>query len=170
MVRIVAPTICWASLGTKERAFLMKCTRQRCHEAPCRIFSRALLSPRWASLVTSLTPERPRATRERRKAVQNSPSSLGPTPISKHLPLASLSLHADGDHHRHRDHAAVLAGLDVGGVDPDVRLFEMPPMPRAFTSSSTFRVETPRARTPPAPPQTAPSRPAGAVSAGGKIA
>ena len=57
----------------------MKCTRQRCHEAPTKTASMALWSPQWASLVTSLTPERPRATRERRKALQNAPSSLGPT-------------------------------------------------------------------------------------------
>src|SRR5829696_3876420 len=39
---------------------------------------------------------------------------------AQHLPLAGLSLHADGYDHRHGDHATVLAGFDVGGVDPDV--------------------------------------------------
>ena len=64
---------------------------------------------------------------------------------------------------------SVLAGFDVGGVDPDVgvgafqlsvtetldlfvelfaqlgdiRLLEMPLIPKAFTSSSTLRVDTP---------------------------
>jgi hypothetical protein len=85
------------------------------------------------------------------------------------LPLAGLCLHSNGyDHHRW-SHLAVLAGFDLSGVDPDVgigafersvsealdllieflaqlgdiRLLEMPPIPRAFTNSSTLRVETP---------------------------
>jgi hypothetical protein len=39
---------------------------------------------------------------------------------AQHLPLSGLSLHADGYDHRHRVHPPILAGLDVGGVDPDV--------------------------------------------------
>src|SRR5215218_10022611 len=58
-VRKVAPTICWAAFGTNERALRMKCTRQRCHEAPCRTASMAPFRPRWESLVTKLTPESP---------------------------------------------------------------------------------------------------------------
>jgi hypothetical protein len=40
---MVAPTICWAAFGTKERALRMKFTRQRCHEAPCTTASMAFL-------------------------------------------------------------------------------------------------------------------------------
>jgi hypothetical protein len=80
-----------------------------------------------------------------------------------------LCVHPDGHDHRRRGHPAILAGLDVSGVDPDVgirtlqrptpealdlliellaqfgdiRLLEMPSIPNAFTSSSTLRVETP---------------------------
>jgi hypothetical protein len=80
-----------------------------------------------------------------------------------------VRLHPDGYDHRCGGHPAVLAGLEVSGVDPDVgvsafersvteeldlpselfaqlgdiRLLEMPVIPRAFTNSSTLRVETP---------------------------
>ena len=129
----------------------------------------APFKPRWASLVTSLTPHSPRATKERKKALQKAPSSLGPTskPKTSRSPLCAV--HPDGDDHRHGDHPAVLADLDVGGVEPDVGvgafqrlgcgsarpprraprtaretwLLEMPAIPSAFTSSSTLRVETP---------------------------
>jgi hypothetical protein len=80
---------------------------------------------------------------------------------------------ADGHPHGYdncdRGHMSVLAGFDVSGVDPhvglsaferpapetldeeveffaqlgDIRLLGMPPIPRAFTNSSTLRVETP---------------------------
>jgi hypothetical protein len=78
-VRMVAPTIYWAAFGIRERALRMKCTLQRCHAAPTRTFPMALFKPRWASLVTSLTLGRPRATRERKNDVQKASSSLGPT-------------------------------------------------------------------------------------------
>src|ERR687898_3313162 len=92
-VRMVAPTICWEALGTRERAFLMKCTRHLCQEAPTNTASMAPFSPRWASLVTSLTPRRPRATKERRKEIQNAPSSLGPTssPKTSRSPLLQFT-------------------------------------------------------------------------------
>src|SRR5829696_4239328 len=41
---MVAPTICWAALDTRERAFLMKCTRHLCQEAPTNTPSTALFS------------------------------------------------------------------------------------------------------------------------------
>ena len=85
------------------------------------------------------------------------------------LPLAALAVHPDGDDHRHRDHPPVLAGFDVGGVEPHVGVgafqrpvpealdllvellaqlltpgsWRCPSIPRAFTNSSTLRVETP---------------------------
>jgi hypothetical protein len=47
-----------------------------CQEAPTSTAATALFKPRWASLVTSLTPQSPRATNERKKALQKAPSSL----------------------------------------------------------------------------------------------
>src|ERR671910_341514 len=39
---------------------------------------------------------------------------------AQNLPLATLPVHPNGYDHRHRGHVSVLAGFDVGGVDPDV--------------------------------------------------
>src|SRR5215207_1555924 len=61
-----------------------------CHETPCKAISTALLRPRWASLVTSFTPQSPRPTKERRKEVQNASSSLGPTSPAL-IPLSPVS-------------------------------------------------------------------------------
>lgn len=46
----------------------------------------------------------------------------------QNLPLPAPCLHPDGDHHRHGNHSPVLAGLHVGGIDPDVGVgtFERP--------------------------------------------
>ncbi len=50
----------------------------------------APLSPSWASLMTSRTPDRPRLRSERRKAVQKAPSSESPTarPSTSRSPFA----------------------------------------------------------------------------------
>jgi hypothetical protein len=99
----------------------MKCTRHLCHEAPCKTASMAPLRPRWASLVTSLTPHRPRATKERKNDVQKAPSVLAGTDVqAEDLPLAGFSLHPNGDHHRSRTYPTVLASLHVGCVEPHV--------------------------------------------------
>lgn len=45
-VRMVAPTICWAALGTKERALHMKCTRHLCQQDPTKTIAPALFKPR----------------------------------------------------------------------------------------------------------------------------
>src|SRR5215211_5273509 len=84
---------CWAPFGTKERAFLMKCTRHLCQLAPVKTASTAPLSPRWASLVTNRTPDRPLATKERKKESQKEPSSLGPTsnPKTSLSPLSAFT-------------------------------------------------------------------------------
>ncbi len=52
----------------------MVCVRHRCHAAQVSLERVASRSPALASLVTSRTPVRPRATRERRNAVQAGPS------------------------------------------------------------------------------------------------
>ncbi len=44
-VLMVASTICWTALGTKEGALRMKCTRHLCHKASCRTLSMAYLKP-----------------------------------------------------------------------------------------------------------------------------
>jgi hypothetical protein len=87
---------------------------------------------------------------------------------AQHLPLAALRLHPYCYDHRDRGHTSVLASLEVSGVDPDVGVsaFERSVTealalfielfaqlgdsalgdarhPRAFTNSSTLRVETP---------------------------
>ena len=49
--------------------------RQRCQLAPGSVAPIASTRPRWASLVTSATPDRPRATRSRKNASQPAPSS-----------------------------------------------------------------------------------------------
>src|SRR3712207_2904355 len=117
---MVAPTICWAAFGTKERAFLMKCTRHLCHEAPCKTASMTPLRPRWASLVTSLTRkdlERPKSvktmSRKRRPRWDRRPTRG--SPARRFLPY-----HPNGDHHRSRTHPTVLASLHVGCVEPHV--------------------------------------------------
>ena len=57
----------------------MKCTRHRCRAAPRNTDPIAAFSPVCASEMTSCTPASPRAFNERRKAVQNAPSSESPT-------------------------------------------------------------------------------------------
>ncbi len=54
----------------------MKWVRQRCHEASPRTAAMAFLMPPWASEMTSSTPHSPRATSERRNAVQAAVSSV----------------------------------------------------------------------------------------------
>ncbi len=145
----------------------MKCTRQRCQVA-LRTLAAAALMPSWLSLMTSLTPRRPRRFRLRRNSVQNGSASRAPDLQAEHLALA-LGVHAHRHYHRHADDAPGLARLDVGGVDPQVRpvafdlavqeradalvelaaqtrltwLLETPLMPSALTRSSTERVEMP---------------------------
>src|SRR5581483_1024818 len=56
-----------------------------------RTAAMAFLSPAWASEMTSCTPARPRVRSDRRKAVQNAPSSLSPTskPRTSRCPSAA---------------------------------------------------------------------------------
>ena len=56
----------------------MKCTRQRCQVALSTLAMAALM-PSWPSLMTSLTPRRPRRVRLRRNSVQNGSASEAPT-------------------------------------------------------------------------------------------
>jgi hypothetical protein len=60
---IVATKDC-ALFGTRVRRLRMKWVRQRCQQAPGRVVAIASARPGCASLVTSLTPERPRARRQ----------------------------------------------------------------------------------------------------------
>ena len=73
IVQMAAATISAEPLGTRASTLRMKCTRQRCHPAPTITAPIAPLRPSWASEITSLTPPRPRARSERRKAVQKAP-------------------------------------------------------------------------------------------------
>jgi len=69
-----AATMARLRMPTQASAFRMKCTRQRCQEAPSTLAA-ATLSPSCASLMTSLTPRRPRPVSERRNSVQNASAS-----------------------------------------------------------------------------------------------
>lgn len=68
----------------------MKWVRHRCQDAPSSTAAMAFFSPSWASLMTSLMPCKPRATRPRRNAVQTAPSSKEPvsSPRISRCPLA----------------------------------------------------------------------------------
>jgi hypothetical protein len=68
----------------------MKWVRPRCQEAPSNPAAIAAVRPWWASLVTSRTPDRPRATRPPRNPVQTAPSSALPrsSPSSSRWPSA----------------------------------------------------------------------------------
>src|SRR3989442_1698129 len=109
IVRRVAATICWASLGTVASALRMKWTRQRCQVAPTRTSATACLRPRWASEVTSRTPFRPRSTSWRRNERQSSRSSAGPTstPTTSRSPVRLIA-------------TAINTALEVNRADPGV--------------------------------------------------
>ena len=77
----------------------MKWTRHLCQAAPESTAEIAPLSPSWASLTTSFTPESPRATRPLRNWVQKAPSSLGPTSRPR-ISLSPRRPDPYGDHHR----------------------------------------------------------------------
>jgi len=81
----------------------------------------ACLSPTWASLMTSFTPESPRSARPRRKDCQN----------------------AAYVRHRESDGPAEEAPDPLVERSRDTSLFEIPSRPSAFTSSSILRVLTP---------------------------
>ena len=75
--------------------------------------------PSCASETTSLTPRRPRRASLRRNAVQNGLGLGGADLHAQHLAPA-VAVDADGDDDGDRDDAAVLADLQVGGVDPEI--------------------------------------------------
>jgi len=78
------------ALLTFASTLRMKWTRQRCQLAPCITVATAFTRPRWASLMTSWTPPRPRSRRSRRNSVQNVSVSLSPVaqPSTSRLPSA----------------------------------------------------------------------------------
>jgi len=63
-------TIAWAAFGTRVRRLRMAWVLQRCQLAPVSTAAMAFFSPSWASETTRATPERPRATRPLKNAVQ----------------------------------------------------------------------------------------------------
>jgi len=100
----------------------MKCTRHLCHEAPCSTASMAPLRSWWTPLVTSLAPKTTGYQRARMNESQKEPSLLGPTSNHKHLPLTGTSLHSHGNHNRHGANSPVLTSLEVGSIEPHVRI------------------------------------------------
>lgn len=79
-----------ALLGTLVSRLRMKWVRHCCQVAPGRSEARAALIPKWSSEMASLNPDRPRATKPRRKAFQLAPSLLVTTsrPSTSLLPWA----------------------------------------------------------------------------------
>jgi hypothetical protein len=97
----------------------------------------APLSPSWESEITSWVPLSPRAFDERRNVVQKAPSSESPTSNPRTSRRPSAASASD----RPRDDAT------SASRSPQIRetsdLLIPVSAPRAFTRSSTFRVETP---------------------------
>jgi hypothetical protein len=69
-----------------------KALRERCQLQTWQQRAMAFLSPAWASLITSCTPESPRSRRRRRKTDQKVSSSLSPTsiPSTSRRPVAVI--------------------------------------------------------------------------------
>jgi hypothetical protein len=65
-------------------------------------------------------PTEPPGHQRAQKRRPESPILAGTHVEAQHLPLAALSVHPDGYDHRRRCHVSVLAGFEVGGVDPHV--------------------------------------------------
>jgi hypothetical protein len=101
--------------------------RHRCQAAPSRTDPVAAFSPVCASGVTSCIPVRPRPRRERRKAVQNTPDSLSPTPDPRTSRRAVGADPGSDDHGLGGDPAAPAAPVPAGaglaerGVQQHVR-------------------------------------------------
>jgi hypothetical protein len=83
------------------------------------IESMAPLSPAWASLMTSRTPDRPRARRERRKAVGEG-AVLGVADVEPEDLALAGGRHPGGHDDGLRHDLRTLMGLDVGGVEEEV--------------------------------------------------
>jgi hypothetical protein len=166
----------------------MKWVRPRCQEAPSNPAAIAAVRPWWASLVTSRTPDRPRATRPPRNPVQTAPSSALPAPAraapggrrrSRRWPPAPRGCTPPpfADLHRPRVDPTTPTGRRpaAGCATPRPPRRAQPrsatpgcwrslqPIERA--TSSTRRVDPPPQSTA-APPRPVPARPAGAAPAG----
>ena len=96
IVRMVAATISAWPLLTLASTLRMKCTRHRCQAPPCSTVPIALTRPRWASLMTSCTPVRPRSRRSRRNSVQNDLGLAVPDRATEHF-TSAIGTDAGGD-------------------------------------------------------------------------
>ena len=96
--------------------------RHRCHEAPGRVAPIAASRPACASLVTSLTPARPRAVSDRRNVSQPAPSSAVVTSMPEDFAVA-LGVDPDRDQGVHVDDPSVLADLEHQGVGSHERVW-----------------------------------------------
>src|SRR3954451_20767153 len=70
--------------------------------------------------MTRLTPRRPRSASERRDSVQKTSACEAPVATPRKDLAAAVGVDADGDDDGDTDDAPALAGLEVGGVDPEV--------------------------------------------------
>src|SRR3954451_17750710 len=92
-------------------------TDERCHDAPGNAAPIAETRPRWASEMTSRTPDRPRAVSERRNASQPRAVLVGAHVQAQHFTTA-VGVDAVRDQGMHVDGSAVLADLDSQRVQP----------------------------------------------------
>jgi hypothetical protein len=77
------------------------------------------LKTSWASEMTSLTPRSPRRAKPRRRSLQKASALEAPAAGAEHLaPAVAVQTDCDGD--GHRDDAACLAHLHIGGVQLQV--------------------------------------------------
>ncbi len=105
-------------------------TLQRCQAAPSRVAAMAAWIPRWASEVARRTPSRPRATSERRNAVQDAADSAAADRAAHDLALTAL-VDRDGDEEGGVHDTTAVPDLLVLGVEPQIRIGRPlePPLP-----------------------------------------
>ena len=146
----------------------MKWVRHRCQDASRNTAAIAALMPPWASAMTSSTPDRPRATRDRKNAVQAAVDSAvtmsNPMISRRPSTLTAVAITADtfttrplsrtfwvkASIHTYRKGPASSGRSRNSATLPssspasrDTCDGEIPTMPIASTRSSTRRVDTP---------------------------
>src|SRR5437870_6775232 len=117
--RTSVATIACADFGTRVSRLRTKCVRQRCQLAPGNTPAIAFFKPSWASEITSCTPDRPRATSDRKNAVR---AVFGREHVHAQHLTVSLDVHARRDDTRDVHDPATFADLLGERVNPHVRV------------------------------------------------
>ena len=99
----------------------MKCTRQRCHEAPISTEPIAAFSPVCASEITSWGPGQPTGL-QRPQERGPERAVLGVADVEAQHFTAAVGGDAGGDHHRLAHHPPVHPRLAVGRVEEHIRI------------------------------------------------